>query len=267
MGIIFCLYESDGDVWLIVEDVVCELGFATSDKLATDNDPSFGKIDILTNLGQVIPSRVLDGWSNELCADIAFAKISFVHKALLRIILSSISMNKRGQFYIIAAVIIIVMIVGLTTIVNRGIASPKANSFYDLSKNFETESVKVVDYGIYNENSVGAIGQKLGDFYTNYSNYALATDPAISISFVYGNTTDAIYGVMNPEAVTTKLGEINVGKTNTYNLPAVYRTSGNKVSVNISGTVYDFTLAKEQGFYFIIAAKKGEETLVATKEA
>ena len=175
-------------------------------------------------------------------------------------------MKKRGQFYIIAAVLIVVMVVGLTTVVNKGVASPKANSFYDLSKNFETESVKVIDYGIYQGNSGGAIGQKLGDFYTNYSYYALATDPTMSISFVYGNATDAIYGVVNTEDLTTRLGEINVGTTNRHITPEVSRHSGNKVSVNISGMVYDFTLANEEGFYFIIAAKKGEETLVATKE-
>jgi len=90
VGVILCLYQGNGDVWLIVEDVVRELGFAASDKLASYNDPSFGKVDILTNLGQVIPSRVRDGWSNKLGADIAFAKLSFVHKALLRMILSSI---------------------------------------------------------------------------------------------------------------------------------------------------------------------------------
>ena len=86
MGVILCLYQGNGDVWLIVEDVVRKLGLATSDKLASDNDPSFGKVDILTDLGHVIPSRVLDSWSNKLGADIAFAEISFVHETILRMI-------------------------------------------------------------------------------------------------------------------------------------------------------------------------------------
>jgi hypothetical protein len=59
--VVLRLYQGDGDVRFIVEDVVGELGLAARDQPAADNDPAFGKEDLLANLGQNIPTRSLDG--------------------------------------------------------------------------------------------------------------------------------------------------------------------------------------------------------------
>jgi hypothetical protein len=82
MLVVLCLYEGDGNVGLVIENVVGPLGLYSGDQLAPDDDPSSGKGDLLANLGQEIPSGLGQGWSDELRADIAFAEVFLVHHRL-----------------------------------------------------------------------------------------------------------------------------------------------------------------------------------------
>jgi hypothetical protein len=56
-------------------DVVCLFGLTPFDRLAPDDDPSFGEVCLLPNLGHDVPLGALstnDCRSDELCADIGF---------------------------------------------------------------------------------------------------------------------------------------------------------------------------------------------------
>ena len=79
MVVVLGFDEGDGDVGLVVENVVGALGLAAGDQLAADDDPAFGERDLLANLGQDIPARLLDGGRDELRADVAFAEVLFIH--------------------------------------------------------------------------------------------------------------------------------------------------------------------------------------------
>ena len=48
--VVLGLDDGDGDVGLVIEDVVGQLGLAAGDHLAPDNDPSFGESDLFANL-------------------------------------------------------------------------------------------------------------------------------------------------------------------------------------------------------------------------
>ena len=74
MVVVLRLDQGDGDVRLVVENVVGALGLAAGDQLAADDDPAFGEIDLFANLRQDIPARLLDGGRDELGADVAFAE-------------------------------------------------------------------------------------------------------------------------------------------------------------------------------------------------
>lgn len=56
MAIAFRLDERNGDIRLVIEDIVGAFGLPTSHELAPDDDPPFGKPDFLTNLRQLVPS-------------------------------------------------------------------------------------------------------------------------------------------------------------------------------------------------------------------
>ena len=50
MTIVFRLDERDGNVRLEVENIVGELGFATGDQFAADDDPASREVDLLADL-------------------------------------------------------------------------------------------------------------------------------------------------------------------------------------------------------------------------
>ena len=57
--VVFGLDDGDGDIGLVVEDVVGTLGLATGDKLAPDDDAALGESDLLADLHHRIPAGLL----------------------------------------------------------------------------------------------------------------------------------------------------------------------------------------------------------------
>lgn len=177
-------------------------------------------------------------------------------------------MDKRGQFYIIAAAVVVALIMGLTAAVNQATVTPKTLRFFDMSGNFGKESIMVIDYGVYNQNLPPDISEKINDFYANYSSYALATDPNIMMSFIYGNVSSATVGELN--VIGSDITSSDTGsrtRTNVIKTPIRYLSQNNQtVSVQLDEDTYNFTLAPEQNFYFVILTKKAGEKLVSIKE-
>ena len=66
---------------LVEEDVVGLLGFAALDRLAANDDPALGEIDLLANLGHHVPLAAVDRRErgDELGADIRFGEVFLVH--------------------------------------------------------------------------------------------------------------------------------------------------------------------------------------------
>ena len=59
-------------------------------------------------------------------------------------------MNKRGQFYIIAAVIILLAVAGIVGLKTYTTATPKPRTIQNMGDELKEESFRIVDYGIYN---------------------------------------------------------------------------------------------------------------------
>jgi len=51
---------------------------AAGDQPAADDDPAFGERDLLANLRQDIPARLLDSGRDKLSTDVAFAEVFLV---------------------------------------------------------------------------------------------------------------------------------------------------------------------------------------------
>ena len=69
-------------------------------------------------------------------------------------------MDKRGQFFLIAAVVIIGLIIGLSVVYNSVKAPKEDSQVYDLSKEIDYESAQVIDHGTFNaltETAVNAV--------------------------------------------------------------------------------------------------------------
>ena len=90
--------------------------------------------------------------------------------------------DKRGQFYLIAAIVIIAIIIGFATITNsfkKGSVDEK--KVYFLSNELDTEGAYVIDYSVFKSEDVE---KKLIEFTSQYGQYA---GEDREIYFVFGN--------------------------------------------------------------------------------
>jgi hypothetical protein len=76
--VVLRLDDGNRDIGLAIKDVVRALGFSTGNELSPDDDAPLGERDLLAYLHDPVPARTLDGWADELGADVAFAKIFLV---------------------------------------------------------------------------------------------------------------------------------------------------------------------------------------------
>jgi len=178
-------------------------------------------------------------------------------------------MEKKGQFYIIAAVIIIMVLSGLVAVVNYARAKPEPVKFYDLSDQFYSEVSKVIDYGVINNQDVSTEIEKFTRTFITYSN---SKEPGIDFVFVYGNTTGAtIYSHNSTSSTDQSTISLDISGSTT-SKTIVHQSTGfskffttpinREVKLNIAGVVYNFTLVGEQQFFVVLTLDKNNETYI-----
>jgi hypothetical protein len=178
-------------------------------------------------------------------------------------------MKKRGQFYIIAAALIIVVLLGLVTVANKAVVQPKPTEFFDLSKDYEAETSKVIDYGTYNKYSPAVnITEKVENISKVFAETAFAKDPNIYLVFIYGNKTT--YTAKNISVSSADISLNFAGISSTEKVSSQKETNFKAVNgvidVPIAGNNYQFKLTDEENFYFIIqTTTPGGEKNVATR--
>jgi len=174
--------------------------------------------------------------------------------------------NKRGQFYIIAAVVIILVIAGIVGVKNYVSVQSKPRTVQSMASELKEESFKIVDYGIYNDQNLTEI---MNNFVDNYSQYFMQRTNSANIIFVYGNRTNlnaAKYDEANSGKVTANIGSSSAGVWT--NADFVNRTSiivnpsDNAINVTIFNKPYNFTLKDNEMFYFVIVQEKEGEVYV-----
>lgn len=193
-------------------------------------------------------------------------------------------MAKKAQFYIIITVIITVVVMGLITILNYVLVKPEPIQFYDLSRQLERETTKVIDYGVYSEKDIPTY---IDDFINNFLKYAHEKDPNLGLIYVYGNSTFLIvvnYGKDDAGVITETnrtvlygseaqavsqirmdIGGEQVGKKIVEekgifgNIKALFGPS-KMVKVNISDRLYEFSLRGQQYFFAIVKSESGGES-------
>lgn len=175
--------------------------------------------------------------------------------------------DTRGQFYLLAAVIIVGLIVGFIAVSNYSKQSSSIK-LYDLGKELEIESVRVLDYGVYSEFDEVQMANLLQGFIELYSDYGGEVEKII---FIFGNTetiTVMGYQELQEEIIYIDIGEgrspliLTRGET----AYETYEITDNKdaiVIIIIEGVTYEFELNPGENFYFIIAQEiEGEEYVV-----
>ncbi len=165
------------------------------------------------------------------------------HKKGMKSTIFSIK-NRRGQFYLIAALIIIAVIIGYAGISNY-IQKKESIKLYDLGEELGIESENVLDYGTYNELDMELL---LTSFITSYAEYI---EEGIEITFIFGNYEEVTVIEYTELAVNPNI--------------ETYEPLGGKVIVEINGIDYEFKLKPGENFYFVISQEiEGEQHVVTS---
>ena len=80
VGIVLGLDDRDGNVRLVVEDVVGALGLSARDQLAAHDDAALGEAHLLADLQHLVPPHSAQGGGDELGADIPFGEALLVNR-------------------------------------------------------------------------------------------------------------------------------------------------------------------------------------------
>jgi len=148
-------------------------------------------------------------------------------------------MNKRGQFYIIAGIIIVAVIVGFVVITNYSKKSGYV-IIEDLEKELKTESQKVIEYHATHP------GNTLNQFGKDYSSY-IGED--IKVYFIMGNNPN-IEAYQYIKGVETQLTD-----------PVIQE---DKIIFTLDGIDYEFALVTGENFYYLLSQEiKGERFVVS----
>jgi len=115
-------------------------------------------------------------------------------------------MDKRGQFYIIAALLIVLLFTGLTKIYVSVKATDEGEIFYSIADEAHYETTRFIESEIYEKKSDGVIAEDIKD---GLVNFYTSKHPDMYMVIVYGNITNAY--------LINRTGVENVDPSSTFN--------------------------------------------------
>ncbi len=146
-------------------------------------------------------------------------------------------MNKRGQFYLVAAIIIVTIIVGFVSITNY-VKKGETVLIKEVSEELSIETQKVQEY------EVVAGEDKMNDYALTYSEHIGDSIELYLITGISPNINANKY--LNGE-VTSLNENLEVDKTT------------EKIIFTLYGEEYEFNLVEGENFYYIVYQEiKGE---------
>ncbi len=153
---------------------------------------------------------------------------------------------KKGQFYLIAAIIIILVIAGFVIVSNY--ARRKSSvTLYDLGEELGIESQNVLDYGSpLDETEMNALWQR---FIEDYRDYA---GEGKDLYFIFGD----------PDG-TEGLSVVAYEDLTSVTPPTLDESIAGKVVVRIEDIDYEFDLVSGQNFYFVVSQEIDGDKYVA----
>ena len=163
-------------------------------------------------------------------------------------------MNKRGQFYIMAAVIIIVAIIGIVAVGNyAGIREPETR-IYELGKELGLETGEVISYGVYQQQDTNLLIQNWTNEY-----YAYAQEMGVKGDwvFIYGDSEKInVLGLTNSSAggISLIIGDgkskVPIQGIETSNYSFV--PEDNNISIVFNKIKYSMNIKEGENFFFVI---------------
>lgn len=166
-------------------------------------------------------------------------------------------MNKKGQFYLIAAIIIVTIAAGFVTLSNRATSQQNSDINY-LRDEIKIESSKAIDYATINNKDFTATMTNVSELYINNT-------AGNNFYFIFGTTTMVTLITYQSFYANVTLNRID--KTNDVGTGRIYSQTfvpGTNVTLGINGNDYVFKLNNGNNYRFIISSEKGGQTYTAT---
>lgn len=171
-------------------------------------------------------------------------------------------MNKRGQFYLIAAIVIISIAVGFIIVSNSASAQQTTNIFYQKDE-IKIESAKVIDYALNNQLSETQLVNDLTDF----SEREINNSQNENFYFAFGDITNMTFIAYLSYSTNVGLNgqdETNAIGKNTFILNYLPNANDPFVNVSINGNNYSFVINPGENFNFILTSNAGGQSYVTT---
>jgi len=191
-------------------------------------------------------------------------------------------LNKRGQFFILAAVTIAAIVLSFGLTANRARVNQEPENFYDFTYEVKREAGAVIDYEIYT-NIQG--GGNLEDFVQLLAEDIRDKDPDANFIFIYGDNSDvtvrnygsesvdadgqSIAGAGAPVINRIILGGSGQAVNATYsdfNENWVGSVEGvDELEIEIKGNKFKFPFSKHRQIVFVLQKEDADESFVAVK--
>ena len=172
--------------------------------------------------------------------------------------------GRNGQFYLMAALVIIGVIVGFATVTNYISTKSKPSNVVDLSTELALEGAKVIDFGIYQGDSAQERNARMEDFAKQYSTF-IGTDK--KLLFIAGSGENLQAFEIRPVSSTSTcletgsscsgytIEEIGIAHVNV-------NIEGKSIKVKFGEDTYTFDLTQGENFYFLISQQVQGENIV-----
>lgn len=118
-------------------------------------------------------------------------------------------MNKRGQFYIITALILSFALFGVTYASNTIEEPVLFSNFNDVSQNYVAESTKLINNLLVEQDS--NIQGELNDFTSEFLNYAKVREPNFEMVYFYSEGDQVHYVNQLSEGIEFEEESLNLG--------------------------------------------------------
>lgn len=171
-------------------------------------------------------------------------------------------MNKRGQFFLVAALVIIALLLGLAVVYNSIKAPAEDLEVVDLSNEINYESAQVIQQGLNNGASEQEIEKRINDLTEIYSE----ANPDSDLIIIYSSLNK----ITKIEYTSVPSGSTAVGTSgqqqsiSNRDISIIQKpTSGEDYKIFVSGIEYTFDLNDGKDFYLIIKKDKEDEKIVS----
>ena len=165
--------------------------------------------------------------------------------------------SKKGQIFIIAAIIIIVVLISLAGISNKSYFTKTPEKFYDLSNNLQLEGYNLYDYGKYNKKDAKEI---INNFTEIFSNYIQATGENTEFMVIQGNNKNVTWTTYESTGGVSTAWSSNPIETQSGSLTSITKSevpTGNKIALDFGNNTYNFELTNEDTVIFVLTKSEG----------